>query len=204
MSNLHKDLTDLQLHVPKGFAGASNSTACTKDSSGNLVWAATSGIGADTIVFSTQGMRSAKTSAEYTHYYSNKLNNNWGLDNSQVPATLNAVDSLTYGRFIVPNNCTLQRIIATGNCISATPTCSLKIIHLRYDCLTKPTTTTNTVIHEPYARENFDVGKLECVSITSGFGISAMQAGDIIVVCSQVDGQTLREFKYQMSMLFKM
>lgn len=57
MSNLHKDLNDSQLHVPKGFAGASNSTACTKDSSGNLVWAATSGLGSDdSLVFSTQGL----------------------------------------------------------------------------------------------------------------------------------------------------
>ena len=39
-SNLHKDLNDLQLHVPKGFASAANSTTCQKDATGNLVWAA--------------------------------------------------------------------------------------------------------------------------------------------------------------------
>ena len=44
-SNLHKDLTDLQLHVPKGFAGASNSTTCQKDGTGNLVWAVAGGGG---------------------------------------------------------------------------------------------------------------------------------------------------------------
>tara|TARA_R110000751_G_scaffold132695_1_gene235213 strand:- start:689 stop:1300 length:612 start_codon:yes stop_codon:yes gene_type:complete len=42
-SNLHKDLTDLQLHVPKGFAGASNGTTCQKDATGNLVWAVAGG-----------------------------------------------------------------------------------------------------------------------------------------------------------------
>lgn len=45
MSNLHKDLSDLQLHVPKGFASAANTTKLTKDASGNLVWAADSGGG---------------------------------------------------------------------------------------------------------------------------------------------------------------
>jgi len=39
MSNLHKDLTDAQIHVPKGFAGAANNTKLTKDSSGALIWA---------------------------------------------------------------------------------------------------------------------------------------------------------------------
>ena len=44
-SNLHKDLTDLQLHVPKGFAGASNGTTCQKDATGNLVWSVAGGGG---------------------------------------------------------------------------------------------------------------------------------------------------------------
>ena len=48
-SNLHKDLTDLQLHVPKGFASAANSTTCQKDATGNLVWAAGGGGGTTTI-----------------------------------------------------------------------------------------------------------------------------------------------------------
>tara|TARA_R110000782_G_scaffold109134_1_gene198036 strand:+ start:385 stop:936 length:552 start_codon:yes stop_codon:yes gene_type:complete len=47
-SNLHKDLNDLQLHVPKGFASAANSTTCQKDATGNLVWAAGGGGGSAT------------------------------------------------------------------------------------------------------------------------------------------------------------
>tara|TARA_R110000824_G_scaffold147513_4_gene316985 strand:- start:27 stop:719 length:693 start_codon:yes stop_codon:yes gene_type:complete len=49
-TNLHKDLNDLQLHVPKGFAAASNSTTCQKDASGNLVWAAGGGGGVSSII----------------------------------------------------------------------------------------------------------------------------------------------------------
>ena len=50
MSNLHKDLSDLQLHVPKGFANAANTTKLTKDATGNLVWAADSGGGGVTSI----------------------------------------------------------------------------------------------------------------------------------------------------------
>ena len=45
MSNLHKDLSDIQLHVPKGFANASNGTKLTKNASGALEWATDSGGG---------------------------------------------------------------------------------------------------------------------------------------------------------------
>ena len=36
MSNLHKDLSDLQLHVPKGFASAANTTKLTKGRNGQF------------------------------------------------------------------------------------------------------------------------------------------------------------------------
>ena len=38
-TNLHKDLDDAQIHVPKGFTAAANNTKLTKDSSGVLTWA---------------------------------------------------------------------------------------------------------------------------------------------------------------------
>ena len=45
MSNLHKNLVDAQIHVPKGFATAANDTKLTKNSTGVLEWAADSGGG---------------------------------------------------------------------------------------------------------------------------------------------------------------
>tara|TARA_R110000744_G_scaffold104220_1_gene199637 strand:+ start:2164 stop:2952 length:789 start_codon:yes stop_codon:yes gene_type:complete len=45
MSNLHKDLSDIQLHVPKGFSNASNGTKLTKNATGALEWATDSGGG---------------------------------------------------------------------------------------------------------------------------------------------------------------
>ena len=153
-------------------------------------------------MFATQGLRQAKTSAEYTHYYSNKLNNNWGLDNAILPTTLDAVDSLNFGRLIIPVNCTLSKIVAKGNCTSATAECYLKIYHLRYDCAVQPTTITNTTVYQPFDRVNMIVDKLKCVEVTSGFGITAMQAGDIIVVGSRIALIANQPFKYQLSIQF--
>lgn len=45
MSNLHKNLVDAQIHVPKGFATAANDTKLTKNSTGVLEWASDSGGG---------------------------------------------------------------------------------------------------------------------------------------------------------------
>ena len=49
-SNLHKDLSDSQLHYPKGFATASNSTQLTKNASGNLEWATATAGGVTSII----------------------------------------------------------------------------------------------------------------------------------------------------------
>ena len=62
MSNLHKNLTDAQIHVPKGFATAANDTTLQKDSSGNLVWAAASGGGGGLVTsLTTTGTSGAAT-----------------------------------------------------------------------------------------------------------------------------------------------
>ena len=52
-SNLHKDLSDSQLHYPKGFATASNGTQLIKNASGNLEWATASAGGVTQIVAGT-------------------------------------------------------------------------------------------------------------------------------------------------------
>lgn len=53
MSNLHKNLTNSELHDPKDFSTASNNTYLTKDGSGNLVWASDAGAGVSSIVAGT-------------------------------------------------------------------------------------------------------------------------------------------------------
>tara|TARA_R110000823_G_scaffold4464_6_gene17306 strand:+ start:681 stop:1295 length:615 start_codon:yes stop_codon:yes gene_type:complete len=77
-SNLHKDLTDLQLHVPKGFAGASNGTTCQKDATGNLVWAVAGGGGGGKEI-DIQSMRGV-------HQNKTGFSTNWaGYDDNYYP-----------------------------------------------------------------------------------------------------------------------
>ena len=44
-NNEHKNLSNANLHVPKDFSTASNSTTLTKDSSGNLSWISNTDLG---------------------------------------------------------------------------------------------------------------------------------------------------------------
>ena len=47
MPKLHEDMTDPELHEPKGFAGASNETAFVKNSTGNNEWRSLTELGAE-------------------------------------------------------------------------------------------------------------------------------------------------------------
>tara|TARA_Y100001972_G_C7652181_1_gene327997 strand:- start:1653 stop:2285 length:633 start_codon:yes stop_codon:yes gene_type:complete len=51
-NNEHKNLSNANLHVPKDFSTASNSTTLTKDSSGNLSWISNTSLGKQTYTFS--------------------------------------------------------------------------------------------------------------------------------------------------------
>jgi hypothetical protein len=61
MSNLHKDLPNDQIHEPKDFAGAANSTKLTKNASGNLEWVADTGGGGLVTSLTTTGTSGAST-----------------------------------------------------------------------------------------------------------------------------------------------
>ena len=97
MSNLHKDLADAQIHVPKGFTAAANDTTLTKDAGGSLVWAAGGGgAGVTSIVAGTNvsispiGGTGAVTvnsnsfiSTNIKAYGSFDIGNEYGLGNAQ-------------------------------------------------------------------------------------------------------------------------
>ena len=63
MSNLHKDLSNSQIHNPKDFDGAAVSTKLTKNASGNLEWIADSGGGGIVTSLTTTGTSGASTLA---------------------------------------------------------------------------------------------------------------------------------------------
>ncbi len=50
-NNEHKNLSNANLHVPKDFSTASNSTTLTKNSSGNLSWISNTDLGKQTYSF---------------------------------------------------------------------------------------------------------------------------------------------------------
>jgi len=50
-NNEHKNLSNANLHVPKDFSTASNSTTLTKNSSGNLSWISNTSLGKQTYSF---------------------------------------------------------------------------------------------------------------------------------------------------------
>ena len=56
MSNLHKDLSNSQIHNPKDFDTAAVSTKLTKNASGNLEWVADSGGGGVTQIIAGTGI----------------------------------------------------------------------------------------------------------------------------------------------------
>lgn len=98
MSNLHKDLVDAQIHVPKGFTAAANDTILTKDAGGSLVWAAgsagggvTSIVAGTNVTISPVGGTGAVTvnsssgfvSTNIKGYGSLDVGNEYGLGNAQ-------------------------------------------------------------------------------------------------------------------------
>ena len=64
MSNLHKNLLNDELHVPKDFQSALNNTKLTKDSNGDLIWAPDSSGGGGVVTsLTTTGTSGASTLA---------------------------------------------------------------------------------------------------------------------------------------------
>ena len=61
MSNLHKNLPNDQIHDPKDFATAANSTKLTKNATGDLEWVADAGGGGVVTSLTTTGTSGAST-----------------------------------------------------------------------------------------------------------------------------------------------
>tara|TARA_R110000824_G_scaffold271609_1_gene460099 strand:- start:528 stop:1151 length:624 start_codon:yes stop_codon:yes gene_type:complete len=187
-SNLHKDLTDSQIHVPKGFSTASNSTALTKDSGGSLVWLATgTGFGSNILSFPFRGIRKAKNATEYNSERTQKIDNtNTWVDSEAFPATPTAIEIVEFGRWVAPVNCTIESIIVRAYSASATMECSLKCYVSTYDCATTPTTITTNNVVTIIDTITIPAGELHCVETTS-FTTSALVAGDIITMTSMIN-----------------
>ena len=202
-SNLHKDLSDAQLHVPKGFAGASNSTKCTKDASGNLVWASDTDANNTRVGFSWRGNRKPRNASEYTSWYCRAITTSASYDNQIIPATITTANAISMGSWVVPINCDVEQIVCRSASGHATMTCSLAFIVLRYDCATSPSTIVEAEICKVLDEDTHVVGEIKCTKIDSGFTTSSLLEGDI-VVCKSMGGTiAMYDFEYQVSFLCK-
>ena len=90
MSNLHKNLVDAQIHVPKGFSTAANDTKLTKNSTGILEWAAGSGGGVSSIVAGTGITISPVTGLGDVTINSSATSNNYVSRNIQCYGSITA------------------------------------------------------------------------------------------------------------------
>ena len=205
-SNLHKDLTDSQIHVPKGFSTASNSTVLTKDSGGSLVWATDShsGITDKRLNMSFGGETSAKTVGEYGRYYSPTYSGFiFGGGRTHWTGTITPIMATSSACWVVPADCTIESLTIRSTSTNPLLACSIFLYIYRYDCVTAPTTITEFVFTLAMDRTTIDANEILCKDITS-FTTSALLAGDLIVQASAVEAVTTESFLYSGSMLVKL
>ena len=194
-SNLHKDLADAQLHVPKGFAGASNSTILTKDSVGSLVWTSDTDANATRVGFSWRGNRKPRNGTEYATWYCRAITTTASYDNQAIPATITTSNAVSMGSWVVPIDCDVEQIFCRSTSGHATMTC--------YDCTGTPSTIAESEICKVLDEDTHVVGEILCTKIDSGFTTSSLLAGDI-VVCKSMGGTiSMYDFDYQVSFLCK-
>jgi len=206
-TNLHKDLTDAQLHVPKGFSTASNSTILTKDSGGSLVWATdgSTGISNKRLSFNMFGAVSAKSSANYSRFYAKTMQYfEWSSGGgTEWTGTITPEMVMKSCLYVIPADCTVEKTVFRAFSQSATMNCSLKLYAYRYDCLTTPTTITEYSIETMFDAVTVPTGEIGCVSKNS-FTTSTLLSGDMIVMTMMVDGATSSDFVAQGNMLLKL
>ena len=129
-ANEHKNLSNSNIHNPKDFSTAANSTVLTKDSGGALVWDAVGNIKTHTLVL--RGFCAPSTS---NYYYPANMNvnkdleftKNYGastIDNSTVISVSNMLESSI---FVAPADCTVSNVYGwiTGKDATETVTFAL-------------------------------------------------------------------------------
>ena len=121
--NEHKNLDDNNLHVPKGFSTAANSTVITKNGTGNLEWTAISNTGFGQVVnYRFQGYSTVGTSYEYGQSFSDsqspfEMNASYG-SGTVGAATIGTSNMVRTAQGIaIPNNMLVSKIRGwiTGN-----------------------------------------------------------------------------------------
>tara|TARA_R100001086_G_scaffold166523_1_gene90304 strand:+ start:113 stop:748 length:636 start_codon:yes stop_codon:yes gene_type:complete len=89
-NNEHKNLSNANLHVPKDFSTASNSTTLTKNSSGNLSWISNTDLGKQRYNITGYSLTSDHSNSNYhraAHMTDGQSPNQYNIDTSQTVVT---------------------------------------------------------------------------------------------------------------------
>jgi len=89
-NNEHKNLSNANLHVPKDFSTAGNSTTLTKNSSGNLSWISNTSLGKQRYNIAGYSLTSDHSNSNYhraAHMTDGQSPNQYNIDTSQTEVT---------------------------------------------------------------------------------------------------------------------
>lgn len=205
-TNLHKDLTDAQLHVPKGFSTASNSTILTKDSGGSLVWATdgSASISNKRLSVPFSGQISAKNASTFGNMYAREMAQlMWSSTSGEHwTGTITPRHVMNSAFYVVPADCTVEKVISKGFSTSATMECNMKLYAYRYDCSSTPTVIGENIICNPFNSATIPTDEILC-NVDTSFTTSSLLAGDMLVVTFGVDLVASSFFTGQGTILLK-
>ena len=96
-TNEHKNLSNSNIHNPKDFSTATNSTVLTKDSSGSLVWASQGTLNANIIT-----LRGFAAPSNSNYYFPVSMNNNKDLyfNSDYGSATIAAANTISVSNMV--------------------------------------------------------------------------------------------------------
>jgi len=97
-NNEHKNLSNANLHVPKDFSTASNSTTLTKNSSGNLSWISNTSLGKQRYNIIGYSLATDHTNSNYfraAHMTDGQSPNQYNADTGQTSVTSVSINHQT-------------------------------------------------------------------------------------------------------------
>tara|TARA_R100001244_G_scaffold33812_1_gene31422 strand:+ start:447 stop:1100 length:654 start_codon:yes stop_codon:yes gene_type:complete len=191
-SNEHKNLSNANLHVPVDFSTASNSTVLTKNSVGDLDWAAVGTVKTHTIVVRGYSTPGGAPGVNYFYRtdvnadYPNGFTEDYGSPDVLVgfPITVSAM--LRGASFVAPADCTISNV---KGWVSGTVTESVSITLLKGSNTTVNTsdpftigaaTNTLVILDEFTASTYASNDKLGLIDDES-FVVNSLSQGDFLI-----------------------
>ena len=186
-SNEHKNLSDSNLHVPKGFASASNNTVLTKNGSGSVEWLPTANTGFGQVIqYDFQGY-STTPSGESAGFYEFpvsisdgqspfELAQDYGSGTISEETTLARNISFRCGSTLVPSNFQLTKLTGWLTVNASTEVTIALVKHTLTDGETTALPVTKLVEVTATGSTNTNTRSYS----TTEFDVDTISAGDLI------------------------